>query len=151
MAVAKKTTTRANASKPRRPDTKLATKPKKATTKISEEARKKLRSAARGNTHTKPIVIAVSFEPGTDMAVAFEEALKGGASRAEVVMRLKSKWLNHRTRNNRPKPVSTILNYVLRKALANGYVIEQHWRLIKPEDPAPAIAPVKASRRTRVS
>jgi hypothetical protein len=79
--------------------------------------------------------MTIDFTPGTDMEVAFLEVQKGGASRAEVTKRLAEMWKNHTTRNGNSKPVSTIVNHVVRRARANGFEIEQTWRLVKI-DPA---------------
>lgn len=85
------------------------------------------------------------FNPDTDMYVAFQEALAGGDSRTDVTRRLASKWEGVTTRNDKPKPVSTIMNHVVRRALANGYRVEQYWRLVK--DDSAKSAAKKSGRR----
>jgi hypothetical protein len=38
------------------------------------------------------------------------------------------------TRSGRTKPVSTIINHVLNRALTHGYVVESYWRLVPARD-----------------
>jgi hypothetical protein len=82
--------------------------------------------------------MSIDFQPGSDMYIAFQEVQKGGESRQAVGHRLQEMWTDHKTRNNKPKPVSTIMNHVVRRAKANGYRVEQTWRLVK-DDGSPTV------------
>lgn len=119
-----------------------ATKVTKTTTKVAPRTRRKSDPQD------------VNFTPGTDMAVAFEEVLKGGGSRADVSHRLSSMWSGSKTRNGNSKPVSTILNHVIRRALSTGkYEIRQEWKLVPKTDgvvvPATTTPPVASKKVTR--
>ena len=86
--------------------------------------------------------MSVDFAPGTDMETAFQEVLIGGDSRAAVSHRLAAMWTDTKTRNGNDKPVSTILNHVIRRARANGYEIQQTWKLVKVDGSSPTPAKV---------
>lgn len=109
--------------------TPATTAAKKIVKKASKPAGKKTADKTK-----RPPTMSINFTKGTDMQVAWEEALKGGASRSEVSARLAERWADTLTRTGNAKPVSTILNHVVRRARANGYVIEQTWRLVKPDE-----------------
>jgi hypothetical protein len=80
----------------------------------------------------------VDFVAGSDMETAFKAVLEGGESRAAVAHRLAEIWKDTPTRNNGPKPVSTIINHVVRRALASGYKLVQSWQIV-PGDDVPAL------------
>jgi hypothetical protein len=103
----------------------------KATTKsVAKRAAKKSTGAKKPATPT----MSIDFQPGTDMYTAFEEMQKGGASRTDVSQRLAEMWSDVKTRNGNTKPVSTIMNHVSRRAKANGWTIEQTWKLVPPAE-----------------
>lgn len=96
-------------------------------------------STAKAGKASAP-TMSIDFHEGTDMKTAFEEVLKGGASRAEVSARLAAMWADNKTRNGNVKPVSTILNHVVRRAKANGYQIVQTWQVVPPNEESPVTA-----------
>lgn len=77
---------------------------------------------------------SINFAEGTDMATAFEEVKKGGVSRSAVAARLTAMWKDNKTRSGNAKPVSTIINHVVRRAKENGYAIKQTWQLVKADE-----------------
>lgn len=85
----------------------------------------------------------------SDLALAMREMLKGGATRGEVMHRVKDVLAGQPTRTGREKPVSTIMNHALNRATAHGYRVEESWQLVpiegwvEPEREVPA-KPVKA-------
>jgi hypothetical protein len=56
--------------------------------------------------------------------------LQGGESRVQVSRALSEDWKDSPTRAGGAKPVSTIVNHVVRRALSSGYHLEESWRLV---------------------
>lgn len=115
--------------------------------KVSQPASAKAVKTAAKTTKTKRTsapTMSINFHEGTDMAIAFAEILKGGTSRSDVSQRLAKIWENTKTRNGNSKPVSTIMNHVVRRAKANGYRIEQSWRLVKDDGTTPDVDTAQA-------
>jgi hypothetical protein len=109
-------------------DTKVIKKPGKKVLKPSQKNARARRSPS----------MSINFGEGTDMKVAFEEALRGGSSRSDVTNRLAEMWKDHKTRSGKDKPVSTVINHVVRRARENGYEIQQTWKLVKVDDSSAA-------------
>jgi hypothetical protein len=121
--------TKLSADKASAPAVKAVKKPARTKTTKSSAAPAKRKSSPS---------TSVDFAAGTDMHTAFEEVLRGGASRAEVSKRLADMWKEAKTRNGNDKPVSTILNHVIRRARMNGYEVQQTWQLVKKDGTVPA-------------
>lgn len=83
--------------------------------------------------------MGVDFAAGSDMAIAWEIIQEGGESRQDVAKKLEAKFGDRTTRNGKPKPISTIMHQVIKRALASGYVMEQQWRMVPgPSTTAPS-------------
>jgi hypothetical protein len=67
----------------------------------------------------------------SDLAIAMRELLVGGETRQEVMHRVTQLLQGSQTRGGKPKPVSTIINHALNRALAHGYKVEASWRLVQ--------------------
>lgn len=129
------------------------------TVKVAKKVSKKTSSTASPTSTSKDArtpakkraapSMSIHFAEGTDMRTALEEIIKGGGSRGDVASRLTEMWKEHPTRTGREKPVSTIINHVVRRALANGYVIEQQWRLVKADGSTPTMDEIPADNKTR--
>lgn len=115
------------------------TKGARAATSTPAKAVKKAAAKTTKTKRTSAPTMSINFQPGTDMEVAFREVLKGGTSRTDVSQRLAEIWKDTKTRNGNSKPVSTIMNHVVRRAKANGYVIKQTWQLVKADGSAPDV------------
>lgn len=95
----------------------------------------------------------------SDLSLAMREMLIGGASRQEVLHRLREGLAQSVTRSGRSKPASTIMNHALNRAEAHGYKVESSWRLVpipgyvepeRVEEPAPAPAPAQRAVKKAV-
>jgi hypothetical protein len=105
---------------------------------------------SKGNTRAKvQPSMSINFAEGTDMRTALEEVMKGGSSRGEVAQRLAEMWKDTPTRTGKEKPVSTIINHVVRRAKMNGYDIEQTWKLVKVDEDAPDPTPRNSKKVTK--
>lgn len=126
------------------------TTPKKVVKKVTKKTRAvKVKNNAPAKRKPSAPSNSIDFTPGTDMATAFEEVLAGGESRADVSHRLADRWKDNKTRNGNDKPVSTILNHVIRRAKANGYEIVQTWKLVKSgESTLPTVQEAAAGIQT---
>lgn len=107
---------------------------KAGATPSAKVAKSVAKRAAKKATKTSTPTMSIDFQEGTDMFTAFEEMQKGGTSRTDVSRRLAELWRETKTRNGNDKPVSTIMNHVSRRAKANGWTIEQTWKLVPPAD-----------------
>lgn len=105
------------------------------------KARKNLTpTRTKGTADKKPRRVAhgVNFLPGSDFATVFSAMLDGSDSRVAITRSLQDYFSGTQTRGGKPKPVTTIMNSVLTRALDSGYTIDSHWKLIPPADEAPA-------------
>lgn len=75
---------------------------------------------------------SLNFANGSDMALAFEELQRGGATRTEVNRRIMERFADARTKRGNPKPVTTIVNQVLKRAAENGWTVQAMWHLVPP-------------------
>lgn len=92
----------------------------------------------------------IDFAPGSDLAVVWEEILKGGSSRREVLARIHERFKGATTRGGNPKPAATIMNQVIARALDAGYTVEESWRLVPPSGDAAPFAPATEETSTVV-
>lgn len=117
-------------------DTSTTTKRKRPTRKGPPQPAKAV--TAKPRKQQKPRESrGMKFNVGSDMALAFEELQRGGQTRTEVNARIMERFGETKTRAGNPKPVTTIVNQVLRRALENGWTVEASWRLVQPAGGAP--------------
>lgn len=154
MAVAKKPGVKRAPAATNKRATETAPKPTRKTAPVKKAAKKAAGRSKAVATRTAPAkrteTQGTNFRPGSDAEFIFHEALKGGTSRQEVVTRVKEHYKEQPTRNGGPKPVSTVLNQVIRRALSTGdYEIVESWKLRKIRKPVgdstSAAPPVKSA------
>lgn len=95
--------------------------------KVGQRVLKPQRDRVAGR---KPTV-GVDFKAGSDSAVVFEAMKAGADSRLTITKSLQEHFSGQKTRGGRDKPVTTVMNAVLERALKAGYEIESSWRLRK--------------------
>lgn len=83
---------------------------------------------------TRVLDETTGFVPGTDSHIIAEELLKGGATRAAIIERLRGK-LNAETRNGTPKSIANVVASTYAKMVARGFTVDAHYKL---EAPTPA-------------
>lgn len=105
---------------------------------------------------TPPPPTDMVFRPGSDSQVIWEEILKGGTSRKDVLMRLAAHYSGVTTRGGKPKPISTVMNYLIRRAVQTGkFEVVSSWSVrpiagteeVAPK-PAKVAGAVASTRRT---
>lgn len=79
------------------------------------------------------VVGPLKFAPESDLAIAYEEMLTGGEDRLAVHHRIAERFKDSTTAGGNPKPVSTIMNQVARRAAESGHTVKSEWRLMYPE------------------
>lgn len=96
----------------------------------------------------------VNFREDSDLAIVWEEVQKGGSSRREVAENCRKRFEGRTTASGKPKPVSTLLNQVVSRALASGYVIKESWQIVpgtaSDENPVDADASKSEEVKTQV-
>lgn len=114
---------------------KASTRPAKA---VKKTASKKV---------TTPMPTNMDFKPGSDTAYIWEEIQKGGASRRDVMDRISQHYAKVTTRGGKPKPVSTVMNYLIRRAIASGkYEIVSSWTVAPVVEETPKKTKVATSK-----
>lgn len=91
----------------------------------------------------------VDFQEGSDAKTVFEFMLAGGDTRAAITAALQDHYKDQTTRGGQPKPVTTIMNAVLTRALNAGYTIESHWRLVKDPNAKKSTVDKPAKKATK--
>lgn len=106
----------------------------KKTMKRPSEASSKPPTKAKATTTTakRRPPVGVDFKAGSDMATVWGVIKKGGATRREVLQNCRDALKDNLTRNGGEKPVSTIVNHVLRRAEGAGYTVKSSWKLMPP-------------------
>ena len=96
--------------------------------------------------------IGVNFRPGSDAEVVWGFIQAGGASRKEVQEKIEAHFAGVVTRGGQPKPISTVMNQVIRRAVADGWVFDSTWKMVKPDAAPTAKGPhVKKVKKSTVA
>lgn len=88
------------------------------------------KTAAKVPGNGKTMNPKTGFVKGSDSDTIATELLKGGASRAEIVSRLRP-MLGSETRNGTPKPVANLVAGTLARLRENGFVEKSTYKVVK--------------------
>lgn len=133
MPLAKKKLVKSPVTKKKTAKTAKAVPAKKRAVKAPSAA-KKTATKPRGTTTTttKRQPTGVDFKAGSDMALVWSVIKKGGPTRRDVLQSCREALSATKTRKGGEKPVSTIVNHVLRRAEGSGWTVKSSWKIVPP-------------------
>lgn len=129
------------------------TAPKKAQKATQPPAKKATKRptmpATPKKVRVRPTYTDMNFRDGSDAAIVWKALQAGGTSRKDVQTRLEEHFADQVTRGGKPKPVSTVMNQVIRRALqTQKFRVVSAW-VIAPIDDAEVKAATKKVPRAK--